>query len=93
MVLADSGHHGDGYVTPLFQTLLTLQDFSSTYHEFLCQMVLVDGKAEDKLTNQHQLKLGLDYPIHGQQVSSQSPRPIHGWYLLTVKQKVNQPIG
>ena len=26
-------------------------------------MVLVDGKAEDKLTNQHQLKLGLKYPI------------------------------
>ena len=26
-------------------------------------MVLVDGEAEDKLTNQHQLKLGLDYPI------------------------------
>ena len=26
-------------------------------------MVLVDGEAKDKLTNQHQLKLGLNYPI------------------------------
>ena len=26
-------------------------------------MVLVDGEAEDKLTNQHKLKLGWDYPI------------------------------
>ena len=34
-------------------------------------MILVDGEAEDKLTNQYQLKLGLNYPIGHFQVPLQ----------------------
>ena len=47
VVLVDSDCHGDDYVTPIVNIIMSKQDFGSTYQKFLCCPFYIDFTETD----------------------------------------------